>query len=243
MGSKVQIVSLSGGKDSTAMLLEMLKRNEHIDEVIFADTTVEFPAMYEHLEQVEKYTGLKITRLEPEHDFEYYLSEHKKMRGNKQHVLGYGFPTSGSRWCTAMFKRDAIKRYLKEKYPGQAVCQCIGLAADEPQRVDQELLEKGLVRYPLIEYGITEADALKLAYSCGFSWGGAYEFKHRLSCWCCPLQSLDDLRVLFLRYPKLWERLKLMQAKSFKPFRLDYTLEALEKMFTQELRLKVIQEN
>lgn len=173
----IQVVSLSGGKDSTAMLIQMLRHNEHIDEVIFCDTTVEFPEMYEHLKQVESYTGITITRLEPKHDFEYYLSEHQKTRGNKRHVLGYGFPTAGSRWCTAMFKRDAVKRYLKEKYPGQSVCQCIGIALDEQDRVNHELLEKGLVRYPLIEYGMTESDALKMAYLCGFTWGGHMNLK------------------------------------------------------------------
>ena len=34
------IVSLSGGKDSTAMLLMMLEKSYRIDEIIFCDTTV-----------------------------------------------------------------------------------------------------------------------------------------------------------------------------------------------------------
>ena len=50
------IVSFSGGKDSTAMLLMMIENNK-IDEIIFLDTTVEFPQMYEHIEKVEKYIG------------------------------------------------------------------------------------------------------------------------------------------------------------------------------------------
>lgn len=167
-----QIVSLSGGKDSTAMLISMLEHNEQIDEVIFADTTVEFPVMYEHLALLEKFTGLNFTMLRPEHDFEYYLSKHPKTRGNKRNVLGYGFPTSGARWCTTIFKKDAVKRYLRSKYPLEQVCQCIGIALDEQERVDQTLLSQGLVRYPLIEYGMTEADCLEKAYSCGFDWGG-----------------------------------------------------------------------
>lgn len=32
------VVSFSGGKDSTAMLLHMIELGEHIDEVISADT-------------------------------------------------------------------------------------------------------------------------------------------------------------------------------------------------------------
>lgn len=41
-----QIVQLSGGKDSTAMLLMMLERNMPVDEILFCDTGVEFPAIF-----------------------------------------------------------------------------------------------------------------------------------------------------------------------------------------------------
>ena len=51
------IVSFSGGKDSTAMLLMMLEKNMPIDEIIFCDTGKEFPQMYEHIEKVQKYIG------------------------------------------------------------------------------------------------------------------------------------------------------------------------------------------
>lgn len=165
------VVSLSGGKDSTAMLLEMLRRGEQIDEIIFCDTTVEFPVLYQHLDKLEEYIGRKITRLTPDKDFEYYLCDHKKTRGRKTHVTGYGFPTAGARWCTSYLKRDAINKYLSERYGEEKVCQCIGLAADELERADQDRLAAGEVRYPLIEYGITEEEALKTAYLCGFDWG------------------------------------------------------------------------
>ena len=48
------IVSFSGGKDSTAMLLLMIEKGYKIDEIIFLDTGVEFPEMYEHIEKVKK---------------------------------------------------------------------------------------------------------------------------------------------------------------------------------------------
>ncbi len=39
-------VSLSGGKDSTCLLLLMIERGLPIDAVIWADTGMEFPEMY-----------------------------------------------------------------------------------------------------------------------------------------------------------------------------------------------------
>ena len=50
-GKQFHAVSLSGGKDSTAMLLLMIERDMPIDIVLSADTGMEFPEMYEHLEE------------------------------------------------------------------------------------------------------------------------------------------------------------------------------------------------
>ena len=57
------VVSFSGGKDSTAMLLKMLEEGMQVDEIIFCDTGVEFPAMYDHIDKVEKYINRNVTRL------------------------------------------------------------------------------------------------------------------------------------------------------------------------------------
>lgn len=77
---KKYIVSFSGGKDSTAMLLMMLEKGLQIDDIVFMDTGVEFPEMYEHIEKVEKYINHKVTRLKAEKSFEYMLLEYEKRK-------------------------------------------------------------------------------------------------------------------------------------------------------------------
>ena len=74
------IVSFSGGQDSTAMLLKMIEYNIPIDEIIFCDTGKEFPQMYEHIKKVEKYIKRLITILKAEKSFDYYMFEHEKTR-------------------------------------------------------------------------------------------------------------------------------------------------------------------
>ena len=69
--TKYNVVSLSGGKDSTAMLLRLLEEHRPIDRILFCDTGLEFPKMYEHLTKLERYIGRPITRLKAEHSFEY----------------------------------------------------------------------------------------------------------------------------------------------------------------------------
>ncbi len=59
------IVSFSGGKDSSAMLLRMIELKMPIDEIVFADTTLEFPEMYEWINKIEELINMKITRLKP----------------------------------------------------------------------------------------------------------------------------------------------------------------------------------
>ena len=41
------IASFSGGKDSTAMVLMLLEKQEPLDRVVFIDTGLELPEMYE----------------------------------------------------------------------------------------------------------------------------------------------------------------------------------------------------
>ena len=48
--STKHVISLSGGKDSTALLLRMLEEKMPVDVILFCDTGLEFPQMYEHLD-------------------------------------------------------------------------------------------------------------------------------------------------------------------------------------------------
>lgn len=232
-GTKLpQIVSLSGGKDSTALLLMMLERHEPIAEVVFCDTTAEFDEMYRHLDQVEAYTGLKITRLKPPKDFYFYLTQHIRTKARspiKAQLKGFGWPNPRGRWCTALFKRDAANAYLKAKYKNW--CSCIGIAADEAERQNPDLLKQGRVRYPLIEWNVTEEQALNYCKSKGFTWGGLYSERKRVSCWCCPLQGIGDLYQLYRHHPDKWGRLKAWDKETYNSFRNDYKLRTLDIVF------------
>ena len=63
------IVSLSGGKDSTAMLIKMIEMGMVIDDIVFINVMAtptmgaEFPEMYDYLDKLEDYIGRKITRV------------------------------------------------------------------------------------------------------------------------------------------------------------------------------------
>lgn len=240
------IVSLSGGKDSTAMLLMMLEKKMPVDLVIFCDTGLEFPEMYEHLDLLEKNTGVDITRLKAEHTFEYLFSqaEIKRRDINKfrekfgAEYKGYGWPGPRLRWCTSRLKdmpREKFLGSLKKKYN---VIEYIGIAADEEYRLERKNNQQAHHIHPLVDWNITENECLRYCYEHGYTWGGLYEKFNRVSCWCCPLQPLSELRILWSCYPKLWEQLKQWEQITWRNFRADYSIDELEHRFCFENECK-----
>lgn len=206
-----QIVSFSGGKDSTAMLLMMLEKKESIHSVVWFDTGWEYPQIYNHIKQVEGYAGISIVRLKPKKSFDFMMHSYPvtyKSGENKGKIrqLGNGWPCITRRWCTRI-KCSGLYQYTKGiKEP----LQCIGIAYDERVRAKSRMYrgsKNKTYRFPLIEWQITEKEALEYCYSKGFTFGGLYNHFNRVSCWCCPLQTLNSLRTLRKKYPKLWGKL------------------------------------
>lgn len=231
-------VSFSGGKDSTAMLLRMIEIGEHIDEVICCDTGKEFPAMYKHIKKVQKVVednNIKFTMLRSERTFDYLMFEHKvNCKNPKYHNNGYGWAGNMSRWCTSKLKTDIVNSYLKQLNEKCDVIHNVGIAFDEQYRLSRENNKKQNQRHPLVEWGWTEQQCLNYCYDKGFNWDGLYEKFRRVSCWCCPLQPLSSLRVLWRDFPELWEELKDMDRRTWQKFRADYSVEELDKRFAFE---------
>ena len=226
---KLHIVSLSGGKDSTAMLLRMLEENMTIDLILFCDTGLEFEAMYKHIDKLEKYINRPIIRLKAPHPFEYYFYEYSPPRRNPilQGEKGFSWAGPRNRWCTSVLKTRVINSYLRELSKDYTLIQYVGIASDEKHRVRE-------LNYPLIEWNMTEADCLAYCKNRGFDWDGLYDIFDRVSCWCCPLQSLEELRKLRKHFPKLWERLRYMDKNTWRSFLKTYSVEQLEIRFAYE---------
>lgn len=240
-------VSLSGGKDSTAMLLLMIERGMPIDLVLSADTGMEFPEMYAHLAKVDDFLyrerGLHITTLRNPHSFEWFMFEVPTVKqnaierriANGQPLKGYGWPGMKVRWCTGKLKTHLINKEVNRLKGEHNALHYVGIAADEAGRCKDEV-------YPLVEWGIVEAEALKICYDRGFDFGGLYHIYHRASCWCCPLQRIDELRKLRRHHPELWARLLDMDNRAremFGPcplgqFKQNWSVERLGARFLQE---------
>ncbi len=252
--NQANFISFSGGKDSTAMLLMMLERGESIADIVFFDTGWEFPEMYEHLERVEQFTGRKITRLQSPNSFYHLLLDKETfyrsgLQKGELKKVGYGWPTAYVRWCTGE-KIRALNGYSR----GQSYCQhmgiiyyCVGFSLDECQRAESDnqirLRKRGnLKRYPLFEYGATGSQAMEYCRERGFDWGGLYDLFGRVSCFCCPLKSLEELRRLREHRPELWKKMLQWEAKmpteKHKRFKGESTVSQLDARFAEEARFQ-----
>lgn len=240
-------VSLSGGKDSTAMLLLMIERGMPIDAVIAADTGMEFPEMYEHLAKVDdllyRERGLHITTLRHPKGFEWLMFEEPKQKKssleNRARLgvvpYGNGWPGIRVRWCTGQLKTHLISKEVNRLKKEKNALHYVGIAADEAWRCKNEV-------YPLVEWGITEAEALQACYDRGFDFGGLYEIYHRASCWCCPFQRIDELRKLRQHHPELWAKLLELDRRAISQygntplgqFKQNWTVAALDARFAKE---------
>lgn len=240
-------VSLSGGKDSTAMLLMMIERGMPIDGVFWADTGMEFPEMYGHIAKVDGYLfrerGIHIHTLRHPHGFEWLMFEEPKQRRSAVErrirdgvpLYGNGWPGIRVRWCTGQLKTHLIRKEVSRLKGEYNAVSYVGIAYDEQGRCKGE-------RYPLVEWGVTEAEALRYCYGKGFDWGGLYEVYHRCSCWCCPFQRIGELRKMRRHHPELWGRMLEMDRRALAQFgetalgtfREGWTVGALDQRFQAE---------
>ena len=242
-------VSCSGGKDSTAMLLLMIERDMPIDVVLTADTGMEFPEMYEHMQKLDdllyRERGIHITTLRHPRGFEWLMFEEPKVKQssieNRQRLgvplYGNGWPGVRVRWCTSQLKTHLINKEVNRLKKERNALHYVGIAADEPKRIKDE-------QYPLVDWGVTEAEALRISYDRGFDWGGLYRIYNRCSCWCCPLQRIGELKELRSHHPELWARLREMDRRAIAQFghnplgqfMKNWTVEQLERRFAKEDR-------
>ena len=134
---KLYVASLSGGKDSTAMVLRLVEEKRPLDLILFCDTGLEFPQMYQHIEKLEKELPVPIIRLKEEKGFEYYFLHHRPKRKNQELAEKTGMSWAGpkNRWCTSQLKVGVINRYLTGLEKKYEIVQYIGIAADEPKRI------------------------------------------------------------------------------------------------------------
>jgi len=191
------IPSVSFGKDSTAMLLMMIEKNEPIHSVMYFNTEREFPEILVHAKKLIADTSTKVKFQTVRHWAGFDFLEAR-----------YGRPHPSGGWCAGR-KGDVCNKYLRLMLKDNPdIVECIGYSANEQKRADKLLKSKKKkwpLRFPLIEWGITEKMALEYCYDHGYRFSGVYDWmpSKRVSCYDCPKQSKADFAAIKEHHPEL----------------------------------------
>lgn len=174
MTDRRKILSLSGGKDSTA--LAVLMRDTHPDlEYVFCDTGNELPETYEYLARLEAYLGKPITVLT------YEGGTFEDLLAGRRNFL----PSPQVRWCTEYLK---IKPF--EKYIGNDPCiNYIGIRADENRKGYISSKPNIIAEYPFIDLGITKSDVISILNDSGLGMPPYSSWRSRSGCYFCFFQQ------------------------------------------------------
>lgn len=187
------ILSLSGGKDSTALAIYMRDRVPDM-EYIFHDTEKELPETYEYLELLEAILGKKISRTRPGYGFDHWLK-----------IFGGMIPSNHRRWCTRYLKLKPFEQYVGD----EPVINYIGLRADEDREGYISHKPNITVAYPFREAGLVYNDIMRILEESGLGlpkymeWGRTHS-----GCYFCFYQKKIEWVGLKETHPDLFEKAK-----------------------------------
>jgi len=242
---KVHIACVSCGKDSLEMLHFVIANPDRypLDFVVFVNTGMEFDAVYvvwERVKQFLKQKEIPYQMIDISEQFRHYMFDKEICKkGTKEvHRIGYGWCGGACRWGTGL-KLQALNRFYRKHFKGYEVVEYVGIAADEPERMEREISGNGIKVYPLAVEGITEAECLQSCYAYGYDWKEdgvfLYDILDRLSCWCCRNKNLKELKNIFYKRRGYWNRLKALEEKIGEPMKgPGMSLLDLERRFLQE---------
>jgi 3'-phosphoadenosine 5'-phosphosulfate sulfotransferase (PAPS reductase)/FAD synthetase len=199
------ILSLSGGKDSTALAILMKDRVQGM-EYVFCDTKKELPETYEYLDKLEAFLGKKIVRIADDRGFDHWLKLKSSLRnGTDEDAEQRPFlPSSRIRWCTEYLK---IKPF--EKYVGNdEIMLYVGIRADENRTAYVSRKPNIKTVLPFIEMDIDLNGVHKLLEESGVGLPTYYSWRTRSGCYFCFFQRRAEWVGLLEHHPDLYELAK-----------------------------------
>jgi len=200
--NEYHILSLSGGKDSTALAFyikdNMPEVHEQI-EYVFCDTEVELPENYEYLDKIEIFLDKPITRLKPYKSFDHLYAMYKFI------------PSRMHRWCTVELKTKTFRKYIYDRFiEGDKgnVNMYIGIRADEAHRATDDKGDGNYIKahFPFVENGLNEREVHEILEKNGIGLPEYYKWSKRSGCYFCFFQSKMSWINLYEHHPDLFQK-------------------------------------
>ena len=235
------VANLSGGRDSTCMVVKWLEMGNKLDYILFCDTKYEFKEMYEYIDKIESYLlkhfNQALTRIKSSEGIEEWAFMKPITRGREEGRFR-GLPkVVGRDYCTRETKIRPSRDFVVSKSPNKFKNSVlIGYTFNEVENGRVSNLDYAISRYPLHEWRFNEPEVESFLKKRGIA-NPLYRYFDRTGCFLCPKQNLKSLYNLYLHYPKEWEFMKAWEARAkaldcvTQTFKIDISLESLESRF------------
>lgn len=191
------VLGLSGGRDSAALAVYMRQNHPEIDtEYFFTDTGKELPEVYEFLGRLEGFLGKPILRLNPDRDFDFWLTQYKSF-----------LPSPKTRWCTRQLKIRPFEEWLRPSLArGETITSYVAIRADEDYREGYTSTNDNLrICLPFREHGIDKAGVIEILVAAGVGLPDYYRWRSRSGCTFCFYQQKIEWVRLKEEHPDAFE--------------------------------------
>ena len=200
------LVSFGGGTNSSAMLIEMVKRDIHADVILFADTGAEHPHTYKHIADFSHWLvdrgHMPIMTVRQKKTLEEDCLIRKALPS-----IAYGFKTCSQRWKISpqdkfMNNCEAAKEVWAS---GEKIIKYVGFDTDEAHRIKDYSDKKYDVQYPLVDWDMGRDECVQVLRDEGFCSVG------KSSCFFCPSSRISEIKALKAQHPDLYDRAVAME--------------------------------
>jgi 3'-phosphoadenosine 5'-phosphosulfate sulfotransferase (PAPS reductase)/FAD synthetase len=183
----IHVVSLSGGKDSTALALALRQREPRDYLYLFNPTGNELPEMQWHWAELERRLGVNLTPVGCGRTLDDLIQ------------IQQALPSWRMRWCTRMLKIEPTVQWLRENAP---CVSYVGLRADEEVEERSGIygeIEGVTFRYPLREWGWNIDDVWAYLAEQGI------KIPKRTDCAWCYDQRIVECKNLWREHPDIYQ--------------------------------------